>query len=106
MLELFIGSPYVLAYVPDGAIYELQAGDPIQVSVGLDRYRGHVSAVRPVYSKLPDAFVNAFQSVKRGRVIKIAIDAGQQQPTLFANATVTTKGTPPAWLKRKLFGAS
>lgn len=101
LFELFVGAPYVLAYVPDGAIYELQPGDAIQISVGLDRYSGHVATVLPVYSRLPEAFANAFQSVKRGRVIKISVDEGQQQPTLFANATVTTKGTPPAWLKRK-----
>jgi multidrug resistance efflux pump len=106
LLELYVGTPYILAYVPDGALYELRAGDPIQINVGLDRYFGHVSDVRPVYSKLPEAFVSTFQSVKRGRVIKIAFEAGQPQPTLFANATIKTRGTPPAWLKRKLSRAS
>lgn len=106
LLELYVGTPYVLAYVPDGALYELQTGDPIQINVGLDRYSGHVSDIRPVYSKLPEAFVNAFQTVKRGRVIKIAFEKGQQQPTLFANATIKTRGTPPAWLKRKFTRSS
>jgi multidrug resistance efflux pump len=47
LLEIYVGAPYVLAYVPDGALYELQPGDAIEISVGLDRYSGHVSAVRP-----------------------------------------------------------
>jgi len=101
LLNLFVGKPYVLAYVPDGALYELRAGDPIQVRVGLDHYSAKVADVMPLYSKLPDEFVNAFQAVKRGRVVKVAFESGQTVPPLFSNTTISSGGVIPAWLKRK-----
>lgn len=101
LLNLFIGTPYVLAYVPDGVIYELRAGDPIRVHMGLDHYSAHVEDVMPLYSKLPEEFVNTFQAVKRGRVVKVAFEPGQTLPPLFSNTTISSQGMIPPWLKRK-----
>lgn len=100
LMEIFNGPPYVLAYVPSGALYELTAGDTIKISIGFNSFRGHVEHIYPVASQLPSEFQNTFQPVARAQVVRIEFEPGQATPTLFAKVALSAPGWPPAWLRR------
>ncbi|WEX09057.1 HlyD family efflux transporter periplasmic adaptor subunit [Chelativorans sp. AA-79] len=100
LMELFTGDPFVLAYVPQGALYTLHPGDPIKISVGLNTYYSRVSRIYPVAGQLPQEFQNTFQPVSRAQIVRLEFDPGQDFPALFAKTKLSAVGWPPAWLKR------
>ncbi|MXN65830.1 HlyD family efflux transporter periplasmic adaptor subunit [Stappia sp. GBMRC 2046] len=105
ILELFKGDPFVLAYVPEGALYRLEPGDPIKVSVGFKSYRGTVKRLYPVAGKLPREFQNTFKPVTRAQIVRVEFDSGQDLPVLFSKTELSAAGWPPAWVTRLLFGS-
>lgn len=104
LMELFTGKPYVLAYIPDGAIYTLKPGDPIQIRVGFSTYYGKLTEIFPVASQLPKEFQNTFQPVARAQVARIDFDPDQGSPALFSKTKLSATGWPPAWLRRLIAG--
>src|SRR5690606_32333163 len=102
LMELFTGDSYILAYVPEGALYSLQPGDPIKIKVGLNTYFGKVGRLYPVAGQLPEEFQNTFQPVSRAQIVRVEFDPGQGRPALFAKTKLSAVGWPPAWLKRLL----
>lgn len=104
LLEVFHGEPYVLAAIPEGALYSLQAGDRVTVRLGFDRYAGRVARIYPVTAELPPEFEDRFNQSKRAPMARIEFDPEQDAyPTLFARTEISGRGWPPDWLKR-LFG--
>jgi len=102
LMELFTGDSYILAYVPEGALYSLQPGDPIKIKVGLNTYFGKVGRLYPVAGQLPEEFQNTFQPVSRAQIVRVEFDPGQERPALFSKTKLSAVGWPPAWLKRLL----
>ncbi|MCR9278265.1 MAG: HlyD family efflux transporter periplasmic adaptor subunit [Pseudomonadaceae bacterium] len=104
LLEVFHGKPYVLAAIPEGALYSLEAGDRVTVRLGFDRYAGRVARIYPVTAELPPEFEDRFNQTKRAPMARIEFDATlDAYPTLFARTEISGRGWPPDWLKR-LFG--
>src|SRR4029079_14078368 len=79
--EFFRGAPYVLAYVPEGVLYELQPGDSIKIRIGFKTYTGHVSRLYPIAGQLPKDFQNTFQPVARARIVRIEFDQTDHYPS-------------------------
>jgi multidrug resistance efflux pump len=100
LMELFTGQPYVLAYVSEGALYDLQPGDPVTIRVGFSRYAGHVARLFPVAGQLPKEFQNTFQPVARARIVRIEFEPNEHYPALFTKTQLSASGLPPAWVKR------
>lgn len=100
LMEIFTGTPYVLAYVPEGALYELHPGDPINISLGFKDYHGRVDRIYPVAGQLPKEFQNTFEPVARARIVRIEFEPNQPYPSLFSKTTLSAAGWPPAWLAR------
>lgn len=100
LMELFTNKPYILAYVPEGALYELEPGDPVKISVGFNTYYGRVARLYPLASRLPKEFQNTFQPAARAQVVRIEFDTNQNFPALFSKTKLSAAGWPPAWVKR------
>lgn len=106
LMEIFTGIPYVLAYVPEGALYKLQVGDEVKISIGLATYFGEISHMFPVTSQLPREFQDTVRPPARAQVIRISFATGQQPPTLFAKPKITAASWWPLRLARNLISTS
>jgi multidrug resistance efflux pump len=106
LMEIFTGPPYVLAYVPEGGLYELQPGDGIKIRIGFNTYSGQVSRLYPIAGQLPKEFQNTFQPVTRARIVRIEFDPTNQYPSLFTKTSLSAAGWPPAWFARMIRSAT
>jgi multidrug resistance efflux pump len=102
LMEIFTGEPFVVAYVPEGALYELQIGEPVTIKVGLKSYTGRISRVFPLSGQLPKAFQDTIRAPARAQVFHIAFDPGQPVPTLFAKPKIASTNWLPHWLTNLL----
>ncbi len=100
LMEIFHGPPYILAYVPEGALYRVEVGDRIKIGVGFATYAGVISRIYPVTAQLPREFSDAFRQPPRAQVVRIEFEAPGQYPTLFARIEVSAADWPPRWLVR------
>jgi multidrug resistance efflux pump len=101
LMEIFTGPPFVLAYVPEGTLYDVQKGDHIRIGVGLASYYGQVGQIYNLAGQLPKEFQQAFQPVNRARLIRVEFDPDQRDlPPLFAKTRLSAVGWLPAWLRR------
>jgi multidrug resistance efflux pump len=96
IMEIFSGPPFVLAYVPEGALYDVRVGDLISISVGFATYKGDVSQIYDLAGQLPKEFQQTFQPVNRARLIRVEFDRDQRNlPPLFAKTRLSAAGWPP-----------
>ncbi len=102
MMELYTGEPYVLAYVPEGAIYELAPGDRVSVSVGFSSYSGVVRQILPISTALPEEYIDALRVPQRAPLARIEFVDVDKFPSLFARTEVDASGWPPRWMLRLL----
>lgn len=102
IMEIFHGDPFVLAFVPEGALYQLKAGDEVNVRLGFDQHDGVIERIYPVTAELPPEFADRFNQQRRAPLARIRLAPSDTPPTLFARTRVTGKGWPPAWFKRLL----
>jgi multidrug resistance efflux pump len=95
LLRVFHGAPYVLAYVPPGRLFSLQAGQRVAVRAGFVQLGGQIETVYPIAPALPPEFSLAFDSTQRQQLIKIVLD-GQppQSMPLFSTVRVTGPWNP------------
>jgi multidrug resistance efflux pump len=101
LMEIFTGPSFVLAYVPEGALYDVQKGDRICIGLGLASYYGYVGQTYDMAGQLPKEFQQAFQPVNRARLIRVEFDPNQRDlPPLFAKTHLSAAGWPPDWLRR------
>ena len=96
-MEIFTGSPYVLAYVPEGAFYRLRRADQVEIIVGLKTYLGQISEIFPVSAQLPKEFQDTIRPPARAQVIRIDFTPEQEVPTLFAKPKIKAAGWLPRW---------
>jgi hypothetical protein len=100
-MEIFTGPPFILAYVPEGALYDVQEGDRVRVGIGLASYDGYVGQSYDLAGRLPKEFQQTFQPVNRARLIRVEFAQDQRDlPPLFAKAKVSAAGWPSDWLRR------
>jgi multidrug resistance efflux pump len=103
LMEIFTGPPFVLAYVPEGTLYDVKKGDHIRIGVGLASYYGQVGQIYNLAGQLPKEFQEAFQPVNRARLIRVEFDPPQDDlPPLFAKTQLSAAGWAPDWLRRVL----
>ncbi|MEM1436634.1 MAG: HlyD family efflux transporter periplasmic adaptor subunit [Pseudomonadota bacterium] len=100
IMEIFHGEPFVLALVPEGALYAVEPGDEVHVQLGFDRHDGVIDRIYPVTAELPPEFADRFNQQRRAPLAKIRLAPSDTPPTLFARTRVSAKGWPPAWFKR------
>ncbi len=90
-LDLYVGQPYVLAYLTTGALFEVATGQPVLVADGFKEARGHIVEVLPMADKLPPEFQKSFEPAARGQLLRIELDDRVAFP-LFSKVMVKNAG--------------
>jgi multidrug resistance efflux pump len=95
ILRVFHGSPYVMAFVPPGRLFDMEPGQRVTVRVGFLHVGGQIDTVYPIAPALPPEFSLAFDSTQRQQLIKIALDAAPPVAMpLFTTVRVTAPWNP------------
>jgi len=95
VLEIYGSPAHVLAYVPTGTLYSVEAGDPVIVEWGVRRVTGRIAAIEPVAMALPKEFQTAFKPVARNQLLRIEFDEAADRdslPPLFAKVDIHSGG--------------
>lgn len=71
--DLYVGEPYVLAYLETGTLYDVEPGETVIVADGFNQTAGEVVEVQPIADQLPPEFQRIFQPRARARIVKIAL---------------------------------
>lgn len=100
LMEIFHGTPYVLAYVPEGALYHVECGDRVQIKIGFILLAGRVTRIYPVTAQLPAEFRVSLRQPRRAQIVRIDFEPDQAYPSLFARAEISAADWPPQWLSR------
>lgn len=95
LLELNSNRRYVLAYLPTGALYEVNVGDEVTIKSGLQSKKGIITRVEPFAAALPREFQRAFIPVERQQVLRVDFLPDQSPPPLFTKVEVTSPGLLP-----------
>lgn len=102
LIEVYGNQRFVLAYLPTGALYEINPGDLVQVEVGLKVAEGRVVRVQPFAVALPREFQRVFSPVDRRQVIRVEFLHGESIPPLFAKVKLRSAGILPVWMRTML----
>lgn len=95
LVEIFHGRRYVLAYIPVGALYDVEPGDEIVMRFGFQTVPGRVEVRLPLAYRLPQEFQRQFRTVERKQLVRIRI-LGDIIPPLFTAVEVTWRNSPRA----------
>jgi multidrug resistance efflux pump len=88
LIEIYGLAHYVLAYLPTGGLYTVNAGDPVGISTGLRTMSGTIVRVEPFAAALPREFQRSFIPVERQQVIRVEFASGVEQPPLFTKVQI------------------
>ena len=89
--EIFHGSPYVLAFVPVGKVYEIKPGDKVTIRYGFQTVKGEIERLMPIAPRLPQEFQRAFQTIEHQQLIRISLDPMSAPPPLFTEVEITSR---------------
>jgi len=95
LVEIFHGPRYVLAYVPVGTLYDVDAGDEIVMRFGFKTIPGRVEARLPLAYRLPREFQRQFRTAERKQLVRVRV-LGDIVPPLFTEVEVTWRNSPRA----------
>ena len=98
LMDIYSGEPYVLAYLPISAIFDVLPGDAVAVRHGLAAVRGYIARIEPVAAALPREFQKIFKPVERGQVMRILFADGIVPPPLFSTVDVLSANGPWDWI--------
>ncbi|MFD0987038.1 HlyD family secretion protein [Methyloligella solikamskensis] len=74
LLTIYGSKTYVLAYLSNDYLFEVEPGQKVRVSSGAQAVDGRIDAVLGVADTLPPEFQNLFKPRDRGRLVRIALD--------------------------------
>lgn len=72
MIEMFVGEPYVLAYLPTDRVYGIAVGDTVAINDGFRTARGRVIKIGGLTDNLPAEFQGTLKRRERQEIVKIA----------------------------------
>lgn len=93
VLRIYTGEPFILVYLPTGALYDVAPGELVYIRAGLRRYTGKIRRIWPVAGEIPPEFQKSFAPRERGQLAEVSFSEAAELP-LFS--TVSISGTP--WL--------
>lgn len=82
MLTLYRGEPYVLAYLPQGYLFDISVGETVLVSTGKLSRTGRIEEILPMSTPIPNEFRNAFRLRETRQLARIRLEAGPELPTM------------------------
>lgn len=93
LLEILVGSPYVLAYLPAARAYDLTEGDKVIVTDGAHRAMGRVARQENIAEKVPSEFQSQFGSVDLRVVFRVDFNGASPFP-LLSKVRVVNPASP------------
>ena len=99
LVEIHGSQRFVLAYMPTGALYDVNPGDRVSIETGLRKATGVVVRVEPIAAALPREFQRAFTPVDRRQVVRVEFTPGEPPPPLFTKVKLRSADLVPQWLK-------
>jgi hypothetical protein len=96
VLDLHVGTPFVLAYLDTGTLYSVQLGERVRVSDGFRDGWGRVSRIYPVADQLPAEFQKAFKPRGRNQVVRVDFEGNRSLP-LQSKVSVRSASDPMSW---------
>jgi multidrug resistance efflux pump len=98
LIEIYGLPHYVLAYLPTGGLYTVAAGDPVEISTGLQTMRGTIVRVEPFAAALPREFQRSFIPVERQQVIRVEFASAVEVPPLFTKVQIRSPSIARQWI--------
>jgi multidrug resistance efflux pump len=77
VLEIFTGTPFVLAYLPDSSFVDVEEGEQVRVSSAGKSIRAIVEKILPLAEALPPEFQRPVRARDRGQLLRIALTDAQ-----------------------------
>ena len=72
--QIHTGEPYVLAYLPDSYLFDVEEGQPVAVKARGQTITAHIQKVLPVTEALPSEFQNPNRARTRGQMVRIQLE--------------------------------
>jgi multidrug resistance efflux pump len=82
VMEILTGSPYVLAYLPNGRLYDVSPGERVVLTDGVHTVDAHVERIDMVADNLPSEFRTTFGIHERQQVMRVVPDEPMPFPYL------------------------
>jgi multidrug resistance efflux pump len=98
LIEIYGLPHYVLAYLPTGGLYTVAAGDPVEISTGLQTMPGTIVRVEPFAAALPREFQRSFIPVERQQVIRVEFASRVEVPPLFTKVQIRSPSIARQWI--------
>jgi len=71
--DIYTGTSFVLAYVPDSYLFSIAEGESVGVKVRNAIFNARIDRILPITETLPDKLQNSNKARERGRLIRIAL---------------------------------
>ncbi|MGE4218436.1 MAG: HlyD family secretion protein [Alphaproteobacteria bacterium] len=97
LLEIYSEPRYVIAFLPNGALYDVAPGDAVLIRCGLSASVGRIASIEAVAPELPKEFQKTFQPLQRQQLAYVTFDRPHEAPPLFSAVNLTTTRFPPPW---------
>src|SRR5215469_4675557 len=78
--DIFTGESFVLAYVPDGYLFEISEGQTVGVRARNEVLNGRIDRILPLAEPLPSDLQAPNRMLARGRLVRIALIDPNQLP--------------------------
>jgi multidrug resistance efflux pump len=76
--SIYTGASFVLAYIPDGYLFDVEEGQKVAVKGRAQVVAGRIEKVLPVTEALPPEFQMPNKVRGRGQAVRVALPAGHQ----------------------------
>ena len=89
LMEILIGTPYVLAYLPAGRLYTVAKGDPVVITDGTLSAKGRVERIEDMSDYLPPEFQTAFKPNEKQQIVRVIFEQESPFP-IFSKISITS----------------
>jgi multidrug resistance efflux pump len=106
IMEMFVGTPYVLAYLPTDRVYAVEVGTKVAINDGYRTARGRIVKIGGLTDNLPAEFQGTLKRRERQEILKIEFD-GNPGFVLGSTVSITSSFGPTGIIDRirtALFG--
>ncbi len=93
-LDIYSGESYVVAYLPQGRIYSVEAGDSVVVTDGTLRASGRILRIEAMSDVLPPEFQNVFSSRDRQQIARVELESGADRLSVQSKVKVIGHASP------------
>ncbi len=102
VLDILHGSPYVLAYIDPGSLYNVEENKAVTIRYGAEVLEGTVEKIYPLSTELPKEFQRTFRPLERSTIVRVALKDVERTLPVFTTVQIYASGSLIAWVKTLL----